>query len=45
MAWAIADKEDTDTLEVLWKSIKIHCPNAVINNLMTDDGTYNMHLL
>lgn len=40
MAWAIADKEDADTLEVVWKAIKVRCPNAEVNNLMTDDGMY-----
>jgi len=30
VAWAIADKEDADTLEVLWKAIKICCPNTVV---------------
>ena len=38
MVWVISDKEDVDTLEVVWMSIKKRCPDAVVNTLMTDDG-------
>ena len=38
VAWAISDREDTDTIEAFWTAVKSKCPNAVISNLMTDDG-------
>ena len=38
VVWVISDKEDVDTLEVVWMSIKKRCPDAVVNTLMTDDG-------
>ena len=33
--WVISDKEDVDTLEVVWMSINKHCPDAVVSTLMT----------
>ena len=38
VAWAISDKEDVDTLEVVWMSIKQRCPDADVNTIMIDDG-------
>ena len=38
VVWVVSDKEDVDTLEVVWMSIKKRCPDAVVNTLMTDDG-------
>lgn len=38
MAWTISDKEDTQTLEVVWTVVKKRCPQANVNVLMTDDG-------
>ena len=38
VAWAISDKEDTQTLQVVWTVVKKRCPQANVNVLMTDDG-------
>ena len=38
VAWALSDKEDTDTLEAVWTVIKKRCPHATVTTLMTDDG-------
>ena len=38
VAWALSDKEDTDTLECFWGVIKSRCPSAIVTTLMTDDG-------
>ena len=50
MASAISDKEDADTLEVIWRVIKRRCPGATVKTPMTDDGiciiyihTYVLH--
>ena len=40
VVWALADKEDADTLECLWAVIKRRCPNATVTTLMTDDGIF-----
>ena len=45
IAWLISNREDEATLTMLFKTVKIHCPNASINTLMTDDGTvYNNNI-
>ena len=38
VAWAISDREDVDTTEAYWAAVKTKCPEAVVSNLMTDDG-------
>ena len=38
VAWAISDREDADTIEAYWTAVKTRCPEAVVSNLMTDDG-------
>ena len=35
VVWVILD---LDTLEVAWMSIKKHCPDVIVNTLVTDDG-------
>ena len=45
IAWLISNREDEATLTMVFKTVKIHCPNASINTLMTDDGTvYNNNI-
>ena len=38
MAWAISDKEDTDTLQAVWSAVHKQCPSATVSTVMTDDG-------
>lgn len=38
MVWAISDREDAQTLEVVWTVVKKRCPPANVSILMTDDG-------
>ena len=38
VAWAITDREDEPVMEVLFQAIKDQCPQAVVKNLMSDDG-------
>ena len=38
VAWALSDKEDTNTLECFWSVIRKRCPSAAVTTLMTDDG-------
>ena len=38
IAWALSDKEDTNTLECFWSVIRKRCPSAAVTTLMTDDG-------
>ena len=38
VAWAISDREDAHTIEAYWTAVKTKCPEAVVSNLMTDDG-------
>ena len=37
-AWAITDREDEPVMKVLFQAIKDRCPQAVVKNLMSDDG-------
>ena len=39
VAWLISNREDEATLTMLFKTVKVRCPNASVNTLMTDDGT------
>ena len=38
VAWLISNREDEATLTVFFKTVKLHCPEASIKTLMTDDG-------
>ena len=38
VAWAITDREDEPVMKVLFQAIKDQCPQAVVKNLMSDDG-------
>ena len=38
VAWAITDREDEPVMKVLFQAIKDRCPQAVVKNLMSDDG-------
>lgn len=38
VAWCIADQENTDVVQLLFKSIKERSPSTVVNVLMSDDG-------
>ena len=40
VAWAISDREDSDTIEVLFTVVKNKCPDAKVPTLMTDDGIF-----
>lgn len=40
VAWMISNREDEATLTLLFKTVKIHCPEAKIKTLMTDDGMH-----
>ena len=44
MAWALSDKEDSDTLEAVWGAVHKQCPSATVSTIMTDDGMY-IHFL
>ena len=44
-AWALSDKEDTNTLERFWSVIRKRCPSAAVTTLMTDDGMPRYYLL
>ena len=35
--WAISDKEDEGTMQVIFNSVKKQCPNGTINVVMTDN--------
>jgi hypothetical protein len=39
VVWAISDREDAPTLEVVWTVVKRRCPEANVTTLMSDDGT------
>ena len=38
----ISNREDETTLTLLFKKVKIRCPEARIKTLMTDDGMYDV---
>ena len=48
MAWAISDKEDSDTLQAVWRAVNKRCSSAIVSTVMTDDGmhayTYRQHI-
>ena len=37
VVWLISNREDEATLTVFFKAVKLHCPEASIKTLMTDD--------
>ena len=40
MAWAISDKEDSDTLQAVWRAVNKRCPSAIVSTVMTDDDMH-----
>ena len=44
MAWAISDKEDSDTLQAVWSAVNKQCPSATVSVVMTNDGMYRQHI-
>ena len=38
VAWAISDREDSETIEAMFTVVKEKCPDAKVSTLMTDDG-------
>lgn len=40
VVWAISDKEDTQTLEVIFGAVKRRCPRASVTTIMSDDGMF-----
>ena len=38
VAWCISDRENSEVIEIFFKSIKARSPDTIVNVLMTDDG-------